>query len=930
MKPSEKDPEVMLDRTIQEIRGEAADPVEVERAAARVWAQMGQTNTAAEEVQPAADVERIESCADFQALLPAYVSGNLSGSRALLIDDHMRGCVPCRRALRAARTGEVSPAATATGRLVATTSARTRMLRWGIAAAVVLAVGLTQLDFLKSLLPLPAETRAVAASIDGTLFRVADSTAQPLASGHAIGQREMLRTAMNSGAVLRLADGSQVEMRERSELSMEARRDGTTIRLERGSVIVRAAKQRNGHLLVSTPDCVVSVTGTVFAVNQGTKGARVSVLEGEVEVQHASERSVLRPGQQMVTHAGLGQVPIEKEIAWSSEVDLHLTLLRAMADLQRGLEARTEGLRYGSRLLNLAPEDTVLYAAFPNITQTLGEAYDMFQSRIQENPALAGWWKGQAVNSNGRPVVQEMVERVRLLGSFLGDEIVVAVPRSVTHSSDAPVLLAEVRRPAELLAALQQEIARLDATGKLGSVRLVGSAAELSASTGRHASVRGAAGDGLLVYVDSRVMVVSPSAGQLQQILGSQRAVGSNRFVGTAFHARLAEAYSQGASWLFAADLEQLISREVRGKERGADDFLRFSGFNNVRQLIVEQKQIAGHTENRAVLSFNQARTGMAAWLAEPAPMGALEFVSADALAVAAFATKDPSLLVDELFAALAQTDPEGWQELSQFEAEHGVSIRNDIAAPLGGEFLFALDGPILPTPAWKIVVEVYDAAALQRTLEWAVAEFNRQAGLDNRPGVTLGAESHDGRIFYKLVSLETGLEAHYTVADGYLVMAPSRALVLAALQTRASHYSLARSASFRALLPVDGQPNFSGLAYQNFAPVLGALARFVPQTSGKLTAEQSRAIQDIASSTPATLICAYGEKDRIVLASNGQLGLNQGTMVGLGSLMGKISDLNPAAKAGRPVPPATPTVRGKISDLLNPGAGARVEKQRQ
>ncbi len=49
------------------------------------------------------------SCEDFQAEIPAYVAGTLTEARALLVGDHTRECVPCRRALMDHRSGTVRP-----------------------------------------------------------------------------------------------------------------------------------------------------------------------------------------------------------------------------------------------------------------------------------------------------------------------------------------------------------------------------------------------------------------------------------------------------------------------------------------------------------------------------------------------------------------------------------------------------------------------------------------------------------------------------------------------------------------------------------------------------------------------------------------------------------------------------------------------------
>ena len=70
---SNNDFDAILDKATSEIRNEQIDQTVVNQAAERVWARVA--------VEPATmqkDVAaRIDGCADFQSLIPAYLSGNL-------------------------------------------------------------------------------------------------------------------------------------------------------------------------------------------------------------------------------------------------------------------------------------------------------------------------------------------------------------------------------------------------------------------------------------------------------------------------------------------------------------------------------------------------------------------------------------------------------------------------------------------------------------------------------------------------------------------------------------------------------------------------------------------------------------------------------------------------------------------------------------
>ena len=140
---------------------------------------------------------------------------------------------------------------------------------------------------------------------------------------------ESLRSGSQSREIT-LDDGSGVEMRPNSELSLGREADGIGITLRAGSVIVNAAKQRSGHLYVRTKDMTVSVVGTVFVVNVTKDGSQVGVIEGEVRVREGTREEIetkLYPGQQVSTSPTLALRPLKDDIGWSRHADVHRAIL---------------------------------------------------------------------------------------------------------------------------------------------------------------------------------------------------------------------------------------------------------------------------------------------------------------------------------------------------------------------------------------------------------------------------------------------------------------------------------------------------------------------------------------------------------------------------------------------------------------------------
>lgn len=885
-----------LDRAIALARSEAPEPATVEAAAARVWERLASGTDIAPAVPAAVPVnagpiESIRGCADFTSLIPAYVAGGLTPARALLLEDHTRECLACRRALKEAKSGVTAADAPAAGWSATRPAAarrpaaafRSRPAAFALAATLALVAGAGLFFLLAELFTGGAEMARVA-SVQGDLFRVEGAGVAPVAAGEAVGEGEELRTAKGSTALLRLADGSLVEMNERANLALDAGLSGNTIELARGQVIVRAAKQRPRHLYVESGDALVSVTGTIFSVNAGTKGSRVSVIEGEVRVAQARSDSVLHAGDQIATHASVERVPLAEEIAWSRDRDRYLALLGELGELGREIDARLDwpGLRTSTRLLDLAPADTRIWVALPNLAANLAETQRSLDARIAGSELLRQWWEQTMRSPATEARFRELLGRLDALGRHLGPEVAVAM------TDAGPVALAEVTNPAGLRAAIADEMARAvnenDEAGEHG-LTIVDDPA--------------AAADGKAsVWIGEDVVVASPEPALLAAVAAAAGS-GSGAFAGTEFHGRLAEAYAEGAGWLFGADAKKLLlghgphgeGADGEAHERHAEAL----GILDIEHFVIDHRETPAGGQTMAALSFDRPRRGVASWLAAPGPMGSLDFVSPEATLAAAFVVKDPATMLDEMLAAI----PEMGESLAKLKSEHGLDLREDLAAPLGGEVAFAVDGPLLPKPSWKLIVEVYDPARLQATLKRFAAEMARREG---QPEVTLTEDEAGGRTWYTLRCTEEGspFEVHYTFLDGYLVAGPSRALVERALLLRDSETTLVTSAAFRELLPADVEVNFSALVFHNLGPALGPVADRLPAMPGGAGKGPASVAGFIGSLRP-TLAYAYGEEDRILFASSSRpspLGLNLNALAGFGGLFGMMNGAAGQAEA--------------------------------
>jgi len=312
----------------------------------------------------------------------------------------------------------------------------------------------------------PVDASAVLENGDGSLYRI--EKARMVHLGEQIDSHEVVRASGSSGATLRLVDGSRLEMRAQSELLLEPASDGVRIRLNKGSVIVNAAKQRTGHLYVQTRDVSVSVVGTVFFVNAEEAGSRIGVVEGEVHVQQGKTTQKLFPGEQMVTESSMPSGLVAEQIAWSTSAPAH------MEQLQRSTVIEPSTLKFDAAIVRPDPQSTSGGAAlgpllcrgidggdrlpllpntvFPstapmgrcvgryvNLVSLIAAAYDVPQRNISGGPDWAGTAFGplaafQVEAKAENPATATRDQLRQMLQSLLADRFQLKVRRETKQS----------------------------------------------------------------------------------------------------------------------------------------------------------------------------------------------------------------------------------------------------------------------------------------------------------------------------------------------------------------------------------------------------------------------------------------------------------------------------------------------------------------
>ena len=778
-----------LDQALEAMKDEAVDAGTLQAARARVWENLTSATSA--------------TCAEFRQDFQSYLRKELGDRRRLLVEDHLSRCPGCR-----ARIAEMKGERTIVAMPVRSTS---RWTRWGgLAAAAALLLSLLYIgrDTIDGMMA-PGGPRATVVSADGGLYRLPMGA---LEKGAAIGEHEFVRTSAGAHAVLRLADGSMVDVNERTELFVTTAWSGQAIHLQRGDIIVKAAKQRRGHLRVLTRDSIASVKGTVFAVSAGMGGSVVSVVEGSVAVDQPGKAVLLSPGQQAASIPSLA-TSVESAVSWSPEAEEYLELLRSFVKIERELANFPAELRTKSALLSYLPAGAVVYGTVPNPGLTIDRALSLAEEQSAQNTAFGTWW-----NSETGRLLRQMTDRIQSVNSLLGDEIVFCASPGLDEP--VPMVMARVQpgKRAELSSALEGLFA----------------AAESPAS----------------YSVSDDLMVVSNSATHLTWALGHL-----GQGAGSPFAAAIGERYQRGVGWLIGMDAPPLVTMTSK------DDAppIELAGMIGMKYIFLEQRAPAGAVENEVTFAFQAARTGMAAWLADAGSGGAAEYLPADALAAGYVSTREPLQLFEEFTTQITRLEPNFERGLADLDAKLGAGFVQNLAGALGTEAALALTGLSTSGPTWVMASVAYNPTVIDGSLQKLVDTFNAELGPDEQSKrIVLSQESVGGRTWNTMKPGGLPVGITWTYDRGYLVAGSDRAVAERAIATRDGGSQLVWSPEFLGQLPSSAGLHPSAFAWLNPKGALSLLTAVMTNP----------AVSELVSGRDPILVVFDGTPEQIHAAS--------------------------------------------------------------
>jgi type II secretory pathway pseudopilin PulG len=547
------------------------------------------------------------------------------------------------------------------------------------------------------------------------------------------------------------------------------------------------------------------------------------------------------------TNSSQKKEPMTPQLALSNELAKYPGLLPELVNLLDKLkQVQFPPERQQSNLLPLLPPSTTYYIGLPNYGEAAHQALTIFHEELKSSPVLRNWWNQGDMAKSGAQI-ESSVDKFYELSQYLGDEWVFdgeIVNHDVKASSSKLIFVAELRKPGlkEFLGKMLKELPTPPNT----DIRVM-DPAEL-ATAKDEGGANGKSGP-LIILVRPDFVLAGSDVNALRSFSGHLDAkTKTAEFASTPFGARLVQTYQGGASALAAVDLHKLITLYTPPNQAAQKAFER-SGFNDVKYVVWDHKNVAGVPVGEMELSFAAPRHGAAAWLVAPAPHGSLDFVSTKSSIVVSVLLKNLAEVFDDIQDFSGDSNPKAFGPLSQMEQAMHVSFRDDVLSQFQGEITFAADDLSATPPQWTSVFRIVDSGRLQQALDKLLLSAPVIAKKSDEEGITYHS--------IMVPAAQKPLQIVYAFVDGYLIVASSHEPAVEAVRLHKSGESLAKSANFLASLPPGYSREASALLYENGSMMTGfRLRQFSP--------ELAEALSHRTPPPGPIVFCAYAEDKAI------------------------------------------------------------------
>jgi hypothetical protein len=525
---------------------------------------------------------------------------------------------------------------------------------------------------------------------------------------------------------------------------------------------------------------------------------------------------------------------------WSQDLNKYPGLLPEIAQLGSKLRENVTlpAPRTDSHLLALLPDSTTVYAAAPNYGDTVRQSLAILREELKQSEVLRDWWThGQTATA--APEFEDTLDKVSQLYQHLGDETVFFTTTDPQrHEKNGFLLFAEIRKPG-LEAMLRQWLGALPGAAK--PFAQVFDSKQLAAAEDLPKGQQQ-----LVILVRPDFLVVSfdlPTVRNFDAYLTSAK----REFASSPFGRRVSEGYAGGVTLLAAADLHALL-KQLPLTTKESQESLQRSGFADLQYLVWRHGPMAGEIVSQGELSFTAPRHGAAAWLAKPAPLGSLDFLSPKAPVAIALNLTNLSQIFDDTQQIAGPANAGAFAAVAIGEKALNLKLKEDLLNQLSGEIAFELDNVNAGEPVWKTILKVNDAERVQKTLATLLTAAHLTVQQTENGGVTFNTVH---------VATQKPMDISYAIANGYLVVASRSDALAEAFQLHGSADSLAKSQKFVASLPPGQSSDASAVFYEN--PLAGAAAplKDLPSQFGEI-------LKRYAQDAPPSITRVYGEPTAI------------------------------------------------------------------